>query len=499
MSMNTAPVAGTVADHADEQDPQVRSRAALLALVCSVQFIVLVSATVVMVSLPAISQDLRLVAEDLQWVVTAFALPFGGLLLLGGRCADVLGRRRLLLAGLVVFASGSLACATAPSGEVLVAARAVQGTGAAMASPAALSLLTSVFSGARERSLALGAWAAVGAAGATLGNVIGGLLTTFAGWRAVFLVNVPVCAGVAVAALFLVPAMKPQRRSPLGLVPALTVTVGIGLLIYGLAEARAAGLSDPTTLGALGGSLVLLLLFALAQRVMDDPLLPPSLFRQRSSLGFLFVVLAAGSNIGTYYLVSMFMQDVLGWTALQAGLAFTPWSLLIAVTAQVTSRALGRAGPRLVLTGAFLSMAAGTAWMSLALSGSSGFVEALLGPFLLLGVGGGAAGVSATVTAMSGVSRATQGVAAGVLNSGQQVGGALSIAVLVLVAAARTDVLWAAGSAQEVADLAGLRAGLSTATGIALVGGLLALLLLPRRVRVPRQARTGVALTRPLA
>lgn len=499
----TAAAAPSPAAPSTAEPPAVR-RGVFLTLMCSVQFVLLVGGTVVTVALPAIRADLGLDDAALQWVVTAFALPFGCLLLLGGRAADVFGRRRLFLAGLLVFAVGSLLCAAAPGPGLLIAARVLAGVGAAMASPAAMSLLTGVFVTPRDRGVALGAWAAVGAVGATLGNVLGGVLTSTGGWRWIFLVNVPVCVVAFVAAFAVVPAIRPAAgaaRARLDVTGGLLVTAGLGALIAGLTTVRTAGGSAPpwTLLpwALLGASALLLALFVLSQVLGTDPLLPPGLFRSRSSFAFLFVMVTAGTGLAGYFVSSLFLQEVLGWSALHTGLAFVPWAALIAVTAQVVSRNLHRTGPRLLVPSALLLVAAGSFVLARALGPDTDYATGLLPAFLLIGLGTGAAGVSCTVTAMSGVARRVHGVAAGALNSAQAIGGALSVAFVVLVGSGTTAAAVLRGATDLEARIEGHRLSLYAAAAVAAVGALLAVLTLPRRVPIPADAEEEVALSRP--
>ncbi|GAA4703177.1 MFS transporter [Pseudonocardia yuanmonensis] len=406
-------VPGGTAGAAPGAAPVVTRRGAFLALMCSVQFMMLVGGTVVTVSLPVIRRELGLGTGELQWVLTAFPLTFGCLLLLGGRCADVFGRRRLFLAGLLVFGAGSLLCAVADRAWVLIGARALAGLGAAMASPAAMALLTSVFVAPRARSTALGAWAAVGAVGATLGNVLGGLLTSAGGWQWIFLVNVPVCVVAAVAVLLLVPAGVPAGRRPrLGLLGGVLCTAAVAALVLGLGELRVPG-GLPAAVVLLLGAVALAAAFVVSQVRSPEPLLPLGLFRRRTSVGFALVLVTAGTGIGAYFTTSLFMQETLGWSALRAGLAFVPWAALTAVVAQVASRTLHLVGPRIVVPAAMLVSASGALLLSRAYGPSTAFAPDLLVPFLLLGAGTGAASVSCTVTAMSGVPRSRHGVGGG--------------------------------------------------------------------------------------
>ncbi|WP_433507558.1 MFS transporter [Pseudonocardia halophobica] len=465
--------------------PVVARRGAFLVLMCSVQFMMLVGGTVVTVSLPVIRRELGLGAGELQWVLTAFPLTFGCLLLLGGRCADVFGRRRLFLSGLLVFGAGSLLCAVADRSWVLIGARALAGLGAAMASPAAMALLTSVFVAPRDRSTALGAWAAVGAIGATLGNVLGGLLTSAGGWQWIFLVNVPVCIVAAAAVLLLVPAGVPEGRRPrLGLLGGATCTAAVAALVLGLGELRVPG-GLPVAGVLLGTAVALAAAFVVSQVRSPEPLLPLGLFRRRTSFAFALVLVTAGTGIGAYFTTSLFMQETLGWSALRAGLAFVPWAALTAVVAQIASRTLHLIGPRVLVPVAMLVSAAGALLLSRAYGPSVAFAPDLLVPFLLLGAGTGAASVSCTVTAMSGVPRSRHGVGAGALNSTQAIGAAVTIAVVTVLTATATTRALAAGNTPLGASVEGQRSAVLVLAFLALGGAVAAAVLLPGRTPAP--------------
>lgn len=375
----------------------------------------------------------------------------------------------------MLFAVGSLLCALTTTPGLFIAARAVAGVGAALASPAAMSLLTTVFVAPGQRSRAPGAWAAVGAAGATLGNVVGGLLTTAGGWRWIFLVNVPICALAVAGAFLLVPALPGIRGQRLAVLDGLLGTVAVGMLIVGLTLVQTGG-ARPVAVALLAGTVPVAGLFVLIQARHPDALLPLSLFRSRTSIAYLFMLVTAGTSIGPYYVSSLFMQETLGWTAPQAGTAFVPWALLIAVVAQVVSRTLHRTGPRLVIPPALLAVAAGGAVLALSLGPDTGYPGGLLPAFLLLGLGTGAAGVACTVTAMSGIPPERHGVGAGALNSTQAVGSALAIAVAVLLAGAGGSVPGAAPG------LDGYRFALLVISVVALAGAALAAGTLPGRV-----------------
>jgi EmrB/QacA subfamily drug resistance transporter len=486
------------AGHTTPAVPEVRHRGLFLALMCSVQFILLVGGTVVVVSLPAIRADLDLAPAQLQWVLTAFSLTFGCLLLLGGRSADVFGRRRLFLAGLFVFTLGSLLCAVASDAGLLIAARAFAGIGAAMASPAAMSLLTTVFVAPRERSSALGMWAAIGAFGATLGNVIGGVLTDTGGWRWIFLVNVPVCLVAFVVAFVVIPAIRPEHRQRLDAVGGVLITLGVAALILGLTELQVYGPELRSWL-TLAAAAVLVGLFGLSQARGADPLLPLGIFRHRTSFAFLFVLLTAGVGIGAYYTSSLFMQETLGWSTLRAGFAFVPWAATVAISARLVSHNTHRFGPRLLVPAGLVLCAAGAGLLALALDASTGYAGGLLVPFLLLGVGSGAINVTCTVTALSGIPGHRHGVGAGALNSTQALGSTLSIAVVAVLAALATQRSLSDGVSVTGSALTGQRFALLVVAGVALAGAVLAAVVLPRRLAGPNRNDEDVLLARPPA
>jgi EmrB/QacA subfamily drug resistance transporter len=476
--------------------PEVPHRRLFLALMCSVQFILLIGGTVVVVSLPAIRDDLDLRPDQLQWVLTAFSLTFGCLLLLGGRMADVFGRRRLFLTGLFVFTLGSLMCASASDARLLIAARAFAGVGAAMTSPAAMSLLTTVFVNPRERSSALGMWAAIGAFGATLGNVIGGVLTDAGGWRWVFLVNVPICLLAFVVAFLLVPVIRPARRQRLDALGGVLITTGVAALIFGLAQLQVHG-PGARTWAMFAAAAALIVLFGISQSRGPDPLLPLAIFRHRTSFAFVFVLITAGVGIGAYYTRSLFMQETLGWSALRAGFAFVPWAATVAVTARLISHNLHRIGPRLIVPAGLVLCASGAGLLALSLERSTGYAGGLLVPFLLLGLGSGAINVCCTVTALSGIPGRRHGVGAGALNSTQALGGTLSIAVVAVLTTMASERALDAGDTLGTSTLAGQRFALLVVACVALTGAVLAAIVLPRRLTAPDRSDEDVLLASP--
>ena len=415
------------------------SKWAALAVLALAQLMVVLDTTIVNVALPSIQGALHFSsAANLQWVVNAYILVFGGFLLLGGRVADRYGRRRLFVSGVVVFAAASLAGGLAGSSAVLVASRAVQGLGGAFMAPAALSLLTVIFAEGEERNRALGVWAAIAGAGGAIGLLAGGVLTTSLSWRWVFFVNLPIAAFTVVAAFRLIG----ESRDPVGggfdVAGAVTGTAGLGALVFGLVRANVWGWGSATTLSVLAAAAVLLAAFVVLQLRGSDPLVPPRLFRSRTLVGADVGVLITGAGLfAVFFFLTLYTQEVLGYSALRTGVGYLPLSAMIVTSAGVGSRILGRVGARpIVVTGLFL--AAGGLALLVRISPTTGYLD-MLPSLLLIGGGVGATFVSLTSSAVAGVPRADAGVASALLNASQQIGGSLGLAVLTAVATARFD------------------------------------------------------------
>jgi EmrB/QacA subfamily drug resistance transporter len=397
------------------------------------QFMVILDVTVVNVALPSISEALDFAPGDLSWVVTAYVLLTGGLMLLGGRAADVLGRRPVFLAGLATFTAASLASGLATTPATLVAARAVQGLGAAFLLPAALSTVTATYEGG-QRAKALAVWGAIGAAGGAAGLLLGGMLTTWLGWRAVFLVNVPVGALTALAVLRVVPAAR-GAGGRLDLTGALTAIAGLVALLYGLAGAAEHGWGSPRTLGLFAAAAALLAAFVAIERRSDRPLVPPATWRVRSLSSSAVVMLGAtGVLVGAFYLNSLYVQQVLGASALETGLAFLPFVLVIGLAVHAGQHLLVHAGSRVVVAMGLALMVGG--WLVLAAAPDrASYATELLPGFLVLGIGAGLTFVAASVTAMADVPSEHAGLASGLMTTAHEVGAALGVAVLSAVAA----------------------------------------------------------------
>jgi EmrB/QacA subfamily drug resistance transporter len=457
----------------------------ILFLLGAAQFMVVLDITVVNVALPSIGATLGFAAADLQWVVTIYVLFTGGLLLLGGRLADRFDRRLVFLTGLSVFTAASLASGLAPSPGALIAARAAQGLGAALLTPAALSIVTTTYTGP-QLTKALSAWGAIGSAGAAVGVAFGGVLTTGLSWEWVFLVNVPV--GIAALALTprLIPARRPTvREGSLDLAGAVTVVAGLMVLIYALDGTSEHGWGSARTLLLLALAAGLLAIFAVVERVSRRPLLPPATWRHRSLVSSGAVVLGiTGILVGTFFLNSLYLQHALEASALETGLGFLPLALSIGIAAHVASRLLPRAGSRTVVVGGLVLVAAGTIVLAGAPDQAT-YAADLLPGFLVIGVGVGLVFPGVTVTALSRVDPEEAGLASGFLATSHELGAALGVAVLAAIAAAAGDITTLTGIA------AGYQDGFIAAGGIAAALAAVALLSVPS-IRPPHGAAAPV-------
>jgi EmrB/QacA subfamily drug resistance transporter len=429
----------------------------VLMLLAVAQFMVVLDITIVNVALPSIGSALRFDAADLQWVVTAYVICSGGLLLVGGRAADLLGRRRVLLVGLGLFTGASLVCGLAPSSGLLIAARALQGVGASMLTPTALAIVAMTYQG-HQRAQALSIWGAIASGGVAIGVLAGGVLTTWLSWRWVFLVNVPVGLVTAVLVPRVVPAFpaRPTRRT-LDLTGALTAVAGLVVLVYALSGAPDHGWGSARTLVLLALAAALLAAFVRIERGAVDPLLPPAVWRERTLIAGAGMLLGAtGLLAGAFFLNSIYLQGALGWSALDSGLAFLPLVGAIALGVHATSRLVARAGTRTLIAAGMLLAAAGTLLLALAPDDPS-YAGGLLPGFVVFGLGIGLAFPAMQITAMSDVRHETAGLASGVVSTGHEVGAALGVAVLSAIAAGSgygEASLWAA----IVAGLLGLAA-----------------------------------------
>ncbi|MDT0431083.1 MFS transporter [Streptomyces salyersiae] len=403
-----------------------------LLVIASCQLMVVLDVTIVNIALPHMQRALGFSTENLSWVVNAYTLTFGGLLLLGGRLGDILGRRRVFIFGVLLFVFASLLGGLSQESWQLLAARALQGVGGAIASPTALSLITTNFREGPERNKAFGVFAAVSAGGSAIGLLAGGLLVEWLDWRWVLFVNVPIGLLIALATPRYI---RESERHPghFDLLGALTSTLGMVLLVYGFIRASEDGWSDLLTVAAFAGSVVFLALFLMVERRSKQPITPLRMFRDRNRAGAYGMMLSlAAAMFGMFFFLTLFVQNVLDFSPLRAGLAFLPVSVVIAVSAGFASRLLPRWGPKpFMVTGALL-VAGGLAWLSRTDVHSS-YAGSILGPILVFGTGMGMQFVSLTLIAVSGVAPREAGAASGVLNATQQVGGSLGLSILVTV------------------------------------------------------------------
>ncbi|MFE0145500.1 MFS transporter [Nonomuraea sp. NPDC059007] len=427
----------------------------ILSLACACQFMVILDASIVNVALPAVREDLGFTPTGLAWVVNGYLLTFAGLMLPGGRAADLFGPRRTLVAGLFVFSASSLAAGLATAPEVLVAARLVQGAGAAMMAPATLAVINTSFTGPGARAKAFGAWSAAGGVGGMVGALAGGAITTGLSWRWVFLVNMPIGALLIVVALISLAATRIRRQS-LDLTGAVTGTAGLAALVYGVMESADHGWSSWLVLGPVAAGLLLLVVFAAVEaRFATRPMMPLRLFRIRAvAVGNGMLLLFGGIAIAMWYFTSLFQQNVLGFSALQAGLGQTPAAVMFMVTARWAAPLLPRTGPRApVLAGSALFLA-GFGWLSLAHAGS-GYVTGVLGPTLLVAVGIGLTFPTLMAVATADGPEEDAGIIGGLAQTASQVGGAIGLAVLTTAAGYNLVFLMAAGLGLAIA-VAGL-------------------------------------------
>ena len=457
---------------------EVNKGAALLVLAIS-QLMVVLDATIVNVALPDIARALEVRSNaDLSWVVTGYTLTFGGFLLLGGKLADRIGRRSIFIWGAALFAVASLLGGFASNLGLLIAARGLQGVGGALMSPAALSLITVVFAEGKERDRALGIWAAITAGGAAIGLILGGVLTEYASWRWVLFVNVPVAAVAIVGALRVVPESRDDRARGFDVPGAVLVTGGLMALVYALVKGNDFGWGSGRTLLILALAVVLLAAFVSVQRRSRSPLVDFRLFRSRSLLGADLGALFVGAGIfAIFFFLILWMQVVNGYSPVRSGLAFLPMTVLIGVSAGIGSQLLGRIGPRPLLAGGPALAAVGLLLLGLSLEPGSSYLGLVLPCLSLVALGMGMTFVALTSSAVAGVPQEDAGVASALLNAGQQVGGALGLAVLTAISTARTDALAPAGQPTDPAGVPAYFDALVEGWGYGFLGGAALLLI----------------------
>lgn len=453
-------------------------------------FMTIIDLTIVNVSLPTIGRDLHFSQTSLQWVVTAYALTFGGFLLLGGRAADLLGRRRVLVVGLAVFTAASLACALATSEASLIAMRAVQGLGAAIMLPAALSIVMNMFAEGAERNKALGIWGGLGAGGATVGLIAGGFLTRYAGWQYIFYLTVP----IGVAALALVPRIVPDSRLTttrrrFDAAGAITGTGGLVLLVDAISQAPQYGWGATRTIAVLAAAVVLLVGFLVIEGRVESPLLPLSIFRLRTLAGANVAGLLLGGSFFAFIFVgTLYTQEVMHYSALQTGVAWLAASVTSIALAGVSQLLVTRGGAKIVMAVGMVLIGAGVIWATrVPVHGQ--FLKNLAGPFVVAGAGTAFAFIPISIAALAGVQEHQAGLASGLLNTSQQLGGAIGIAIASSVAASHTNALLHAGTAAPAALTGGFQQAF-------LVLGVIALLALPAIFTLVRRDELSDAVTK---
>jgi EmrB/QacA subfamily drug resistance transporter len=411
----------------------------VLVIVCLAQFMVILDATVVNVALPSIQRDLHFSAADLQWVINSYTLVFGGFLLLGGRAGDLFGRRRIFLAGVAIFTTASLLNGLATSSTWLVAARALQGLGGALVSPAALSIITTTFAEGEDRTKALGVWSAIAAGGGAVGLLVGGILTDLLSWEWIFFVNVPIGIATAALAIRFVPESRAeQRHAGVDLPGAVSVTAGLMVLVYAIVKAQGFGWGSPKTLGLAAVAIALLAAFVVIERRSKAPLIRLGIFRIRSLAGANAVLfLVAGGLFAFFFFSTLYVQQVLGYSPLQAGLAFLPVTFGIGAGAGLAQQTVKRFGARTTAVVGMLIASVGLWYMSNASVGGS-YLSDVLPAIVPMSIGMGLAFVPLTLIATTGVAAEDAGLASGLFNTSQQIGGALGLAVLSTLAADKT-------------------------------------------------------------
>jgi EmrB/QacA subfamily drug resistance transporter len=459
-----------------------------LALIVTAQFMVILDVAIVNVALPSIKSDLGFSQTGLQWVITAYAILFGGTLLLGGRLADLLGRRRMFIAGLALFATSSLLCGLAWSSGSLVAFRAVQGLGGALLAPAALSLLMTTFTEGRERNRALGIYGAASGSGAAAGVLLGGVITSYFGWSWIFFINVP----VGIAAIALAPVLLRESRADLAhrhfdLAGAASITSGLMLLVYGLTRATTDGWTSPVTLGLISAAAVLVAAFVGIESRSRSPLLPLRIFRLRALAGANAAMAIVGAvAFSEFFVLTLYLQDVLHYSAVQTGVAFTAFALTVVATSNIAQAVVGRFGVRpTLLAGLALSTVSVALLVRLPVDGH--YFWDIFPAFVLGGAGMGFSFVPVTIASLTGVERADAGVASGLVNTSRQIGGAIGLAVVSTIAASATTAYVHAHGLAAVSPAAtvhGFQTALEVLGGLLVAGILIAAISLrPARER----------------
>jgi EmrB/QacA subfamily drug resistance transporter len=466
-----------------------------LALVCVAFFMTVLDVSIVNVALPSIGHSLHFSQTGLQWVITAYAITFGGFLLLGGRAGDILGRKRMFLVGVAVFSIASLVCGLAGSTGVLIAARAVQGLGAAIVSPSTLSIITTTFDEGAERNKALGIWGAMGGSGAAAGVLFGGILVKYLGWEWIFFVNVPVGALV----LALTPGIVRESRAPdvgrnFDLIGASSVTGGLTLLVYAISKAPVDGWSDTTTIVLLVAAALLIAFFVAWEARVANPLMPLSIFRIRTLAGANVVGALLGASIfADFFLLTLYVQNVLGYSPLRTGITFLATAGTVVLVAGLAQWLSTRFGPKPVMvTGLALNTGALIWYAQIPVDGT--YAHDLVGGYVMFGFGLAFAFIPVSIAALAGVGPREAGLASGLLNTAQQVGGAIGVAIASSVAVSHATHLLQTGDSQPAALTGGYALAFWVIAGISAAGIVAALVLVKNEIPTVEEAQSSPGL-----
>ncbi len=471
---------------------KVKHKGLALAILAAAQFMVVLDATIVNVALPAIQQSLGFKSDaELQWVITAYALAFGGFLLLGGRLADLYGRRKLFLIGTAIFAFASLAGGFSQDPAQIILFRALQGVGGALLSPAALSLVLTIFKEGPERNKALGVWSMVAAGGGAVGLLLGGVLTQYVDWRWVFFINVPLAALVTVMALRNVPASLPRDKEKVDILGAITITGSLMSLVYGLAKAAELGWGSTSTILAFVSAVALMGWFVINEMRVQQPLIRLNIFRQRNVTGgSIVMLLMPAAMFGLFFYLSIFLQQILGYSPTHTGFANLPFTLTIMVVAGILSKKAATINPKKVLIVGPLLAAAGLLYFARVPVDAQYWIDIFPG-IVIMAAGMAAVFVTATLAATNGIAQKESGLVSGLLNTGQQIGGAIGLATLTVISTAATKSYISANpfQAQTEALVYGFHRGFIAAACFAIAASLVAAFVF--KVHKPSKAETA--------
>lgn len=460
------------------------NRWVILALLALAQFMVILDVSIVNVALPSIARELHFASGDLQWVITAYTLTFGGFLLLGGRMADLYGRRRIFISAVSAFALASLVCGIAQSDTQLIIARALQGLAGAIMSPAALSIVLTEFKEGKDRNKAMGVWAGVAAGGAAVGVLLGGILTQYFSWRWNFFVNVPVGILVVLASMRLLPHHigEEDEKLKLDMPGAVLATLGLMSLVFGLSRAPTKGWDSLLVWGFIGAGIILFLTFLWNERRTAQPLMPLGLFKIRSVLGANLAFLAIACTLfSMFFFLTLYVQTVLGYSPVKAGVSFLPVTFIIGGTSAVVSQLVGRIGYKPPMVAGPLVLASGLLILSLTMKVDGDYWHNVFPGLAICALGMGLTFVSGTLAATAGVPKHLSGIASGVLNTSQQVGGALGLAILSAVAFSTIASDLLARNSVPESKVHGYVSGLHVGVALALLGGVAVILLVKNR------------------